>query len=314
MRLLSGTQTSWLGLTVLMSFALLWACDRSKNGETVNLADLLPLQIGGFERQADADAYNRETIFDYIDGAGEVYNSYAFREVVTAGYEKEGQPGITVELFDMGTPDDAYGVFSYGRELEEPGIGGGYELRGSVLSFWQNRFYVCLTLEESDASGGEILLTAAREVSQRLPEATPKPALIDMLPQDSLIPNSDRYGHRHQTLNYHYYLARENVLRLDSATNFVLARYQPVSTLLLMVEYEDEAKSSSAAGSFRQTILSGATDIEPRAQANGKFASCDQVGRYLVIVLEAPSVEAARNLGSLARKRCVESLSQGQRS
>jgi len=54
-------------------------------------------------------------------------------------YGKGGEPQITVELFDMGTPDDAYGVFSYGREQEETGIGGGYELRSSVLSFWQNR-------------------------------------------------------------------------------------------------------------------------------------------------------------------------------
>jgi hypothetical protein len=313
-RLPSGTQTSRFGLTVLMSFALLWACDRSKDGETVNLADLLPPQIGSFERQADADTYNRETIFDYIDGAGEVYNSYAFREVATGLYGKEGGPRITLELFDMGTPDDAYGVFSYGREQEETGVGGGYELRGSVLSFWQNRFYVCLTLEESDESSSGLLLTAAKEVSQRLPEPTPKPALVDMLPLDGLVPHSDRYGHRHQTLNYHYYLVRENVLHLDSTTNLALARYQPAPTLLLLVEYLDEAKASSAANSFRQTILSGATDAEPRARSNGKFTSCDQVGRYLVVILEAPSIDAARSLGSLARKRCVESLSQGSRS
>ena len=310
----SGTQTSWFGLSVLMSFALLWACDRSKHGESVNLADLLPLKIGTFERQDHADIYNRETIFDYIDGAGEVYNSYAFREVATGLYGKAGEPLITVELFDMGTPDDAYGVFSYGREQEEPGIGGGYELRGSVLSFWQNRYYVCVTVEESDASTGELLLGAAREVSQRLPDATPRPALVDMLPQNSLIPYSDRYGHRQQTLNYHYYLARENVLHLDSTTNLVLARYQPAPALLLLVEYRDEASTSDAANSFRQTIMSGATDVEPRALANGKFASCEQIERYLIVVLEAPSIEAAQSLGSLARKRCVESLSQGQRS
>jgi hypothetical protein len=313
-RLPSGTQTSRFGLTVLMSFALLWACDRSKDGETVNLADLLPPQIGSFERQADADTYNRETIFDYIDGAGEVYNSYAFREVATGLYGKEGGPRITLELFDMGTPDDAYGVFSYGREQEETGVGGGYELRGSVLSFWQNRYYVCVTVEESDASTGELLLSAAREVSQRLLNATRRPALVDMLPQDGLVSFSDRYGHRHQTLNFHYYLARENVLHLDSATNFVLARYQPTPTLLLLVEYPDEARASSAANSFRQTIMSGATDVEPRALANGKFASCEQIERYLIVVLEVPSIGAAQSLGSLARKRCVESLSQGKRS
>jgi len=309
--LLSGMRTSWFCYSALIVLSVLCSCGKQRHGEAVNLTDLLPPQISSCERQADTATYDRETIFDYIDGAGEVYRSYDFREVAVARYVCEGGAMLRVELFDMGSDADAYGVFSYGREQEEIGIGGGYELRGSVLSFWQNRFYGCVSVEESDASSGELLLAAARAVSHRLPQESSRPSLVDMLPSDNLVPHSDRYCHRHQSLNYHFYLARENVLHLDSTTNAVLARYQPGSTLLLLVEYPDSAKASSAAASFMQTILLGANGIEPTALASGKFASCEQVGRYLIIVLESPSVQSALSLGELARKRFAEFLSQG---
>lgn len=310
--LLSGMRTSWFRYSALIVPFVLCSCGKQRHGEAVNLMDLLPPQISSCERQADTATYDRETIFDYIDGAGEVYRSYDFREVAVANYVCGDGALLRIEIFDMGLSADAYGVFSYGREQEEIGIGGGYELRGSVLSFWQDRFYVCVSIEESEASTGELLLTAAKTMSQRLPKESIRPSLVDLLPSDRLVPYSDRYCHRHQTLNYHYYLARENVLHLDSTTNAVLARYQPGSTLLLLVEYPDTAKASSAAVSFLQTILLGAKSAEPTSLANGKFASCEQVDRYLIIVLESPSVQSAVSLGELARKRFAEFLSQGQ--
>jgi hypothetical protein len=289
-----------------------WSCGEHGQGEVVNLTDLLPPQISSCERQADTATYDRETIFGYIDGAGEVYRSFDFRRVAVARYACSGKAVLRVELFDMGSDADAYGVFSYAREKEETGIGGGYELRGSVLSFWQNRFYVCVSVEESKESTSELLLAAARTVSQRLPQKSSRPSLVDLLPSNNLVPCSDRYCHLHQTLNYHFYLARENVLHLDSTTNAVLARYQPGSTLLLLVEYPDAARASSAAASFRQTILLNTKSAEPTALASGKFASCEQVSRYLIIVLESPSIQSALSLGELARTRFAEFLSQGQ--
>jgi hypothetical protein len=310
--LLSGMWTSWFRCSVVVVAPFLCSCGQQRQGETVSLIDLLPFEINSCECQDDTATYDRETIFDYIDGAGEVYRSYAFQEVAVASYACGDGAILRIELFDMGSDADAYGVFSYGREQEETGIGGGYELRGSVLSFWQNRFYVCVSVEESNASTEERLLAAARTVSQRLPQESVRPFLVDLLPSDSLVPYSDRYCHLHQALNYHYYFARENVLHLDSTTNAVLARYQPGSTLLLLVEYPDATRASSGAASFRQTILLGAKSAEPTVLTSGKFAWCEQVGRYLVVVIESPSVQSALSLGELAQTRINEFLSQGQ--
>ena len=79
------------------------------------MADLLPESVAGWTRGDPSVTYDRETIFDYINGAGEVYRSYAFSHVMVAVYTGPEGPDITVELFDMGNSADAYGVFSYAK-------------------------------------------------------------------------------------------------------------------------------------------------------------------------------------------------------
>jgi len=262
---------------------------------------LLPDVLGGWNRTGEIQRYDRESIYKYIDGAGEVYNSYAFSEVVVARYAQPDHPELTVELFDMGTAYDAYGVFSYAREHEETGIGGGYEQRGSVLCFWQNRYYVCVALEESSEGSDRWLNSCARAVSEQLPAESERPPLVGVLPPDGLIPFSQRYFHLHPSLIYHYYVSRDNILNLSTATNAVLARYQPGSTLLLLVEYPDEAAASAAERSFRESYLPEAEGGAAVETDRGKFVAVVRVNRYLAVVFDAESAPAADGLIAAAR-------------
>ena len=267
----------------------------------MKLIDLLPATIDTWQRQGDTATYDRETIFKYIDGAGEVYNSYAFREAAVARYSRSGSQEITVELFDMGNVFDAFGVFSYAREREDTGIGGGYELRGSVICFWQNRYYICVALEESTDQSENLLKLVARAVSANLPQQSERPPLVGKLPPRGLVPFSDRYIHLSSSLNYHYYLARENILKLDSTTNAVLARYQPGTTFLILVEYPDERSASAAEESFRRASLGGGKGTDVVELEGGKYASVDRQNRRLIIVLDAVTSQAADSIRASAR-------------
>jgi hypothetical protein len=260
------------------------------------LDELLPRTISSWTMADSNVTYDRETIFDYINGAGEVYRSYDFGEVLVATYESPEQPYVLVELFDMGNAADAYGVFSYARETEELGIGGGYEQRGRVICFWQDRYYVCVSTEERTAESDEYLAAFARSVSEQLPAVTDPPDLVQKLPTEGLVRFSERFFHLHQSLNYQYYVARENLLHLNSETDAVMARYAPGSSYLLLVQYPDEGNASDALASFKQVYVPDA-GMETTVQTeNGQFVSFAQEGSYLALVLDAPSETGASDL------------------
>jgi len=283
-----------LALLVLTSTGLPGCGDREPDDTRV--VDLLPEQIGAWTREESPASYDRETIFGYIDGAGEVYRSYAFARVNVAVYTNPAAPDMTVELFDMGNPADAYGVFSYAREREQSGIGGGYEQRGRVLCFWQDRYYVCVASEERDADSDRATQDVARAISERLPPVSEPPDLVSMLPSDGLVPFSQRFFHLHQSLNYHYYLARENILGLTEETDAVLARYAPGSTYLLLVRYANGTEAAAAASSFRQGYLPEAGESQTVETENGAFLSYGHRDRFVIVVLDAVSEDAANDL------------------
>ncbi len=262
----------------------------------------LPETIGGWVLQDDPVTYDRESIFDYINGAGEVYRSYAFNQVSVERYQREEAETVTVEVFDMGTPHDAWGVFSYAREEEETGIGEAFERKGSILCFWQNRFYVCVSADQVGEDPGPVLEEVAGGISQHLPFGGERPPLVRALPPADLVPLSDRYFHLHQTLNYNYYLVRENVLNLSPDTDAVLARYAPGSTYLVLIRYPDESEAAAALSSFREAVL-GAEEVETAEGLDGKFYSSGQEGVYLALVLDGATESAAEALCLIALER-----------
>jgi hypothetical protein len=297
---LSKVSTGVLGF--LTSLLLILSGCRGSASEDPDMAMFLPEALGEWTQTGPPVTYDRETIFDYINGAGEVYRSYAFRSVGIAEYEGPESQAVRVEVFDMGTPEDAFGVFSYAREQEDEGIGAGYERKGSILCFWQDRFYACVAAERVEGDPGSVLEEVAGALSESMPPGGEQPALVQALPPEGLVPFSDRFFHTHQSLNYHYYLVRENILNLTPETDAVLARYQPGPTYLLMIDYGDPSQAAAGATAFGQNFLPGSEAGVTVEVSEGKHAFLDRKDQFVVVVLDAPSGSAAEELGTAARE------------
>jgi len=80
------------------------------------LAALLPGAVGDWRVTEPDQTYDRENLYTYIDGGAELYLSYGFKKVVNRKYSNPGQPRIVLDLFDMGTSQNAFGVFAHSRE------------------------------------------------------------------------------------------------------------------------------------------------------------------------------------------------------
>ncbi len=275
---------------VVSAIIMTAACDGNKGDNmATEAARAVPNEILDWKVTDTVETYDRESIFDYINGAGEVYRSFAFRGVTVWRFSKPDAPDITVEIFDMGSPEDAYGVFSYTRESEESGIGGGYEQRGSVLCFWQNRYYVCLAAYESTDDVRQAVTMLARSIAQELPQSGDIPRLIGLLPQEGMARHTERFFHIHPSLNYHYFLAEQNILKLSESTNVVLAVYEPGTTYLLCVEYLSAHEAEEAHGSFIDNYLPDAAETGVAMVDVDKWVCATKLGRYVVITFDAVS-------------------------
>jgi hypothetical protein len=74
----------------------------------------LPAQAGLWTRPASARRITAETIFDYMDGGGELYLAYRLDYLDVLEY-KASDPSagtVLVEVYQMKSPDDAFGLLS----------------------------------------------------------------------------------------------------------------------------------------------------------------------------------------------------------
>jgi len=296
-KMYAGINLCAFALLVIFSMMTMFMCGEGEEEDTTVIRQIsVPKQINGYVLHDTIETYNSETIFDYINGAGEVYRAYNFREVIIYRFTKAGEPVITVEIFDMGSDKDAYGVFSYSREEEKTGIGLGYEYRGNLLCFWQANFYVCVMAEKGTAETKKAIPLLAETIASGLPSSGNKPKFIEFLPTEKLIEQSIRYFHTHPCLNYHYFLAEQNILNLNLKTDAILAEYEPGLVYLLAVKYNSEQLADDAYRSFVENYapemeISGVVEIE-----QGKWLAMAHEQSYVIIAFDATDGEYANEL------------------
>jgi len=103
------------------------------------------LGLKQFVQRGPTEVYNRDNIFDYMDGEAEIYLPLGFSVLYTERYRKPGTDKlILVEVYDMGSSNGAGGVFEVysrkgGRKIE--GIGSAAWTDNSFILFWRNRYF-----------------------------------------------------------------------------------------------------------------------------------------------------------------------------
>lgn len=267
----------------------------------------LPSQIEGWKWNGDEETYNSQTIFDYIDGAGELYRSYNFQNLRIRRFAKPAQPSITLELYDMGSSEDAYGIFSFERQDEEVNIGQGSEYGGGLLRFWKERYFVNIYSETDSPELKSVIFNLGRMVADSIKRTGPAPKLIKLLPESpcGLIEKSVLYFHNDVCLNQRFFVASQNILNLGQRTNGVIAQYlrgQNRSHLLL-VQYPAEKLAEEALQSFSKAYLPEVADKGRLQTEDGKWTVANKHKEYLLIVFGASNLAEAEDLLGAAENR-----------
>ncbi len=258
----------------------------------------LPKQVGMWNAEPKDRIYDPETIFGYIDGAGEVYRAYNMRSCLSRRYTASSGPTIVLDIFDMGTSEDAFGVFTHDRDGKTVDVGQGGLYRPGWLSFWKGRFFVSIYTEEETEAAKQATSDLSRAVASLIKDHGPEPEILRKLPAEGLQSRSIRYLHHHTVLNYHFYLADENILNLGQQTDAVLAVYQRSGKRahLLLVSYPNEEKAAEAHKTLLHHYLPEAKFTEAVLLEDGKWSATERKNTFLTVVLEADTRTLAENL------------------
>lgn len=125
-------------------------------------------EVKPWSPQPPAMVYEKDRLFDFINGGAEIYYEYGFARAATMEYARGGD-SLTVDVFEMGDASAAFGIFSYERSpgqdvvaVGDGGVGGGEQ-----VAFRQGGYYVKVNYYGS-GDGTAILEKFARAVSDRI--------------------------------------------------------------------------------------------------------------------------------------------------
>ena len=273
----------------------------TKNSHAVTLDKLraaLPKQVLAWSAATNDRIYNSETIFGYINGGAEVYRAYNMRRCLSKRYTSPDGPAIVLDIFDMGSSGDAYGVFTHDPEGEVVELGQDGRLRPGWLNFWKDRFFVSIYTEEETASAIQAVKALGEMIDSIISTRGTRPEILKLLPPEGLKSESVHYLHHPIILNYHYYISDGNLLHLSPETDAVLASYQrhAEQALVLLVSYPEPDAAARAYATFLKHYL---PDVDKTGMAmleNNKWCAAKVKDRLLTIVLEADRRQLADKL------------------
>jgi Family of unknown function (DUF6599) len=254
---------------------------------------VLPSAVEGWTWDGKEARYDDRTVFDYIDGAGEMFLAYGFEQLAVRRFAKADQPPLTVECYRMASAEAAFGVFSFERQDEGIGIGQGSEQGGGLLRFWKGQYFVSIFADGEGAEAESALLQLARLTASAIREEGEPPRAIGLIPgrDAGLVETSVRYVTSHILLNQRLFIARDNVLGLTRETGAVLAQYGrgAAAARLLAVHYSTVAAAEAAYGRLMLAYLPAAAGKDRVQTADGRWTIARQRQALLAVVIGAPS-------------------------
>jgi hypothetical protein len=151
--------------------------------------------LAGWTSDGEPQLFAGEDLFTYIDGGAEIYFEYGFRKVIVQDYRNAAGSRLSLEIFEMESPESAYGIYTFKKSAagEPIVLGDESQLDEYYLNLRKGPYLLTLTGLDPAAVTRQDLLLVARSVEPKLGPSAPPPGLISQLPGEGLKPQSIKY-------------------------------------------------------------------------------------------------------------------------
>lgn len=172
-------------LTVLVVSALTTACGEELSG--------FP-EVESWTQSGEIRVYNPETLWEYINGGAVAFVEYGMRTCTTADMVSDGI-SVTVDLYDMGSPLGAVGMFKSESAEDETDMTGATV--GALSPPYQARLVKGSTYAKVNVYEGELTESIGHQLIQGLAASLPgeaaMPEEFSLLPEARKVAGSEMY-------------------------------------------------------------------------------------------------------------------------
>jgi hypothetical protein len=294
-----------------------------RGGPVVNL----PRRFGVWTRPDAPRRITAETIFDYMDGGGELYLGYRFDHLDVFEYKADdpSRGTVLVELYLMRTSDDAYGLLSTDWGGEPVDAGASRAVYGAgLLRAWSGDLYMRILASRETPQSRDAVLALARAAAAGRPQP-PAPRITTALPAEAplaaaqgspavsgafvLRPDRTCFFRSYLVLNSAYFLASQDILGLGPQVDGVTSEYRgrgasSGSARLVLVRYPTPDAARAALTKFVEAFVTERPEHAPAVQGQVKlehgWLAWSTAGAALAIVFDAPTGGMAATLARMA--------------
>jgi hypothetical protein len=285
-----------LALLLLISVrcVCLWAADTP-------IENILPQESfsSGWAMEDKVKRYTADNLYTYINGEAEMYMPFGFQILGTALYVKAGNPdaALAADVYKMGSPLDAFGIYSYYRdpEAEDARVGSEGFVDESQLMFYKDQYFVRLSASGSSNPERAVFVGCAEAIAGRIPGESARPKELEILKIPGIASGTEKYT----ALSVMGYAFFKRGLTAEA----VLDR-QPLKVFVIMDE--SEQASAKSLGSYTRYLREKGMTPETKNAKEGptlisqeplyKHVIVRQAGRYLLGVAGVVDPRAAAPL------------------
>jgi hypothetical protein len=258
--------TNGVGLIALAALVALAGC-AAPAAKPFAASSALPAAnaVAGWTPTDAAQAYTHDNLYNLVDGQAESFFAYNFQQAVVGRYQNAARALINVEIWQLASPADAFGLYTSGRTGKPVALGNdGSADAGQRVLFWQDDYYVAVSSVRGATDAD--LQAFAKVLADALPKGGTRPAVVDRLPPGGLVAQSYIFFRQELSVGSEVWLGGENRLGLGQDTDGVVARYMLGGqvTHLLLVQYPSATRAEAGLAALK----SGQIEAVVAARAN----------------------------------------------
>ena len=272
------------------------------------LENILPMPAcaDGWTLQEKVTLYDKENLFDRIDGEAELYFPYGFERLAYARYSnrQDDRNVIEADVYEMGSLLDAFGIYATYRRKDGADVAVGVEgtVSPAQLFFYQGRYFVRLQAVGTRDPGKDTFLPCARAISGNLPRVAGGPGELEAFKFPAVEPKSERYTAK-SLFGYDFFrrgFIADATLKDGQVQLFLVPEESPEAARKAFDRYRTYLEASG-----KNAVMTGPAERISLSAVDPLYGNVfvEQEGRFLVGAIRIKDIPSAKRLVGQLRQR-----------